>query len=71
MNLRTIAEEIAGGHYDDDDCWYSCPLCEHGCCDDEKPRDVCTCGREERIARIMEILEQVYKAGASNEPLEG
>jgi hypothetical protein len=71
MNLRILAEEVSRGHYWNDDSWYSCPLAAEGCANEEVPPGICNCGLEETIERNRKILEKVYQAGASNEPLEG
>ena len=56
------AEALAGSHYYCEDCWYSCPLAEDGCCDESKPK-VCDCGRDARVARILEALNAAYDMG--------
>jgi hypothetical protein len=57
------AESLAGPHYYCEDCWYSCPLAEDGCCDASKPKDRCDCGRDRRVAAILEVLEEAYGMG--------
>lgn len=57
--LKALAEDLAGGHAECEDCWYSCPLSTDGCCNDTKSKDVCTCGRDTRVARIYEALARV------------
>lgn len=60
------AREISGGHfYDDNDCWYSCPLCEEGCCNDAIPKNECTCDYTRRVERIATALDE-----ARNQALE-
>ena len=41
-------------HYECEDCWYSCPKSEDGCCNDNV--EGCTCGADDWNARIDEAL---------------
>jgi len=59
---RERAEQVAGSHYECEDCWYSCPLSDGGCCDDRQPKE-CNCGRDERIKRIMHELRDAEARG--------
>lgn len=43
-------------HYYCEDCWYSCPLAQDGCCDDNEPEDKCNCGAAENIVEIDKVL---------------
>ena len=47
---------LAGSHYSGDDCWYSCPLSEEGCCNDTVEKDVCNCGYDDRAKAITLAL---------------
>lgn len=38
-------------HYECEDCWYSCPKSEDGCCDENRGDD-CTCGADTHNALI-------------------
>ena len=38
-----------------DDCWYSCPKAEDGCCDDSQG-DECNCGADAWNARLADLL---------------
>lgn len=59
------AEAIAGPHYECEDCWYSCPLSADGCCNENEAKDVCTCGRDERVKQIMVLEDAAYQRGLS------
>ena len=43
-------------HYYCEDCYYSCPQEEDGCCD-ETEGDDCNCGADKHNAAINELLE--------------
>jgi len=58
--LVRLGKEVS--HYVCEDCWYSCPKCAEGCCNDGAG-DECTCGadaenalRRDAAARIL-VLE--------------
>lgn len=61
-NVRDFHEDKLKGallaakipHYTCEDCWYSCPLSEEGCCD--KRETECTCGAEKHNAAIDAAL---------------
>lgn len=42
-------------HYECEDCWYSCPKSEEGCCNDNMGDD-CTCGADTHNALIDALL---------------
>jgi len=44
-------------HHNCEDCWYSCPKSEDGCCD-EQWGDECNCGADKWNKEIKPILEQ-------------
>jgi hypothetical protein len=44
-------------HRESEDCWFSCPKSETGCCDDSVPKDQCTCGKD----RNNQIIDQLLK----------
>lgn len=44
--IRTMVESLRSGHYDCEDCWYSCPKSDH-CCDDTAG-DECNCGADDQ-----------------------
>ena len=61
-NEKKIIEAIEAlkkEHYDCPDSWYSCPLSEDGCCDDSKPKDVCTCNVEAQHKQVDSIIESL------------
>lgn len=51
-----VAERKRMAHHYVEDCWYSCPKAEDGCCD-ERQGDECNCGADELNAYI-ESLER-------------
>ncbi len=42
-------------HHYVDDCWYSCPKAEGGCCDDRRGGE-CDCGADEANATVDALL---------------
>ena len=46
-------------HYFCEDCWYSCPKAEDGCCNDLVPKDKCTCGADTVNAAVDAVLAEV------------
>ena len=61
-NLRERAEAVAGVHYsNEEDCWYSCPLSPEGCCNDQAPKDKCTCGYNQRVEAILAFAQAVQE----------
>ena len=44
------------GHYECEDCWYSCPKSTEGSCNDDAG-DECNCGVEKIAERILAVLE--------------
>ena len=57
-----MAREALGGHYTCEDCWYSCPLSEDGCCDDSVPKHECTCGLDQKVQRVVPLLKATEAA---------
>jgi hypothetical protein len=51
-------------HYECEDCWYSCPKSDEGCCN-EYAEDGCTCGADKHNALIDEIMN-ILNYGTSN-----
>ena len=43
-------------HFYSEDFWYSCPLSEDGCCNDDFPNDKCNCGADEHNKKVDELL---------------
>ena len=46
-------------HAECDDCWYSCPKSDSGCCDRDQPKDECTCGMDAQ----NEIIDKALLGG--------
>lgn len=55
--IRTMVESLRSGHYDCEDCWYSCPKSDH-CCDDTAG-DECNCGADDQNKIIDEIIAKI------------
>lgn len=47
-------------HYYCDDCWYSCPKSEDGCCDQDAG-EVCNCGADKHNAKVDALAELLRK----------
>jgi hypothetical protein len=46
MDVLKELEKLRRTHYScDEDCWYSCPKAEGGCCDDNAGTE-CNCGAD-------------------------
>jgi hypothetical protein len=54
--LRAALSGLKRPHLSCEDCWYSCPKSEDGCCNDSIPKDECTCGADAHNARIDAAL---------------
>lgn len=54
--LRAALEAAKIPHLVVDDCWYSCPLSEK-CCNDQEPAK-CNCGADDHNAKIDAALKQ-------------
>ena len=51
-------------HYTCEDCWYSCPKSEDGCCNyEEQAKGTCTCGLDFRNAIIEQVMPQLKRSG--------
>ena len=59
--IRAEAIELAGPHYECEDCWYSCPKSPEGCCNESAP-DACTCGAEQRAIDIDAAITAAVEA---------
>ena len=53
--LRTWIDGNRRTHVQCEDCWYSCPKSEDGCCN-EAMGDECSCGADETNAEIDALL---------------
>ena len=56
--LKEALPTFKRGHYYCDDCWYSCPKAEDGCCDEGAGED-CNCGADEWNARIDLLMKEL------------
>lgn len=45
-----------------EDCWYSCPKSEDGCCN-EAEGDECNCGADTHNARVDELIQLALHGG--------
>lgn len=54
--LRAALEAARIPHTICDDCWYSCPKSGE-CCNEELPKDKCTCGADTHNAAIAAALK--------------
>ena len=63
MTVLELIESLAKAgkceHYYCDDSWYSCPLAESGCANDDVSPDKCNCGADEKNTEIDNILTQI------------
>lgn len=53
--LEAALRAARRSHYTCEDCWYSCPRAEDGCCDESQGPE-CNCGADEHNARIDNAL---------------
>lgn len=56
MNVIDELEKLKRKHYICEDCFYSCPKSDEGCCD-EREEDICKCGVEKHNNKLDEIIE--------------
>jgi hypothetical protein len=56
--LKEALPTFKRDHYYCDDCWYSCPKAEDGCCDERAGED-CNCGADEWNARIDLLMKEL------------
>lgn len=57
--IEQLGELAKRGHRYCEDSWYSCPLAEDGCANDNLPKDKCDCGADEHNANVEELLKQL------------
>ncbi len=55
MNILVELEKLRRHHTYCDDCWYSCPKAEDGCCNDQAG-DECNCGADKHNAILDGII---------------
>lgn len=65
MDIIKELEKLRRIHNYCDDCWYSCPKAEDGCCNDEVG-DECNCGADQHNA----VLDGIIKYVATNQATE-
>jgi len=56
--VEALAKLAYKSHYYCEDCFYSCPKAEDGCCDDDSG-DECRCGADEHNAKVDELLVEL------------
>jgi len=57
MNVLEELEKLRRRHrFVDDDCWYSCPMAEDYC-GNEEPGSYCNCGADDHNARVDAIIQ--------------
>jgi hypothetical protein len=56
-----LIEQLRRTHDWCEDCWYSCPKSSEGCCNDSKPKDICTCGADAHNAKLAALRAEVLK----------
>lgn len=59
-DLPSKLEELRRSHAECEDCWYSCPKSEGGCCNDHVGED-CTCGADYHNTILDEIISFIIK----------
>ena len=64
MDIIQELEKLRRSHYKCEDCWYSCPKCEDGCCDDGVEDDSeCLCGTDRHNAILDKIIKHIKSNG--------
>ena len=64
-NIIEEFEKLRKKHYYCEDCWYSCPKAEDGCCNEDFSDNKCNCGADEHNAILDEIIR---RAGRERDP---
>lgn len=57
LKLKSLA---IWSHYSCDDCWYSCPKSEDGCCN-EAEGDECNCGADKHNAEVEALFQAMAR----------
>jgi len=52
-------------HYHCEDCWYSCPKSEDGCCNEFIKKDECNCGAEEHNEKVEKLWNEIFNSLSS------
>ena len=61
MDVIKELEKLRVTHYYCEDCWYSCPKSEDGCCDDREGSE-CNCGADESNTILDSIIKYLSNA---------
>jgi hypothetical protein len=62
--MEDLIKRIAGlkqSHYSCEDGYYSCPLSEGGCANDQWDKDECDCGADDHNKEVDAIIVEVRK----------
>ena len=62
MDIKALLENLNKlriPHYYCQDSWYSCPLAEDGCSDDQWDKDKCNCGADKHNALIDQMVAEL------------
>jgi hypothetical protein len=54
--LLSTLNQLRREHFECEDCWYSCPKSEGGCCNSEQGKD-CNCGADQHNAIIDAAIQ--------------
>jgi hypothetical protein len=57
--LREALLKSKRDHYYCEDSWYSCPLSEDGCADEQYPNDECNCGADKYNKSVDALLARM------------
>lgn len=67
--IREALEKLRRKHDECEDCWYSCPKSEDGCCDDEQG-DECNCGADKHNAILDTALSALDQLAPKAEKVD-
>ena len=56
--LKEVLPTLKISHYYCEDCWYSCPKEEDGCCNEAEGED-CNCGADEHNSKIDALMKEL------------
>ena len=68
MNIFIELEKLRQDHVECNDCWYSCPKSENGCCNYSEGDD-CNCGAEEHNNRLDNIINYCINYWNNNQTM--
>lgn len=66
LGLADRVAKLRRSHRECDDCWYSCPKSERGCCN-ESQGDDCNCGADEHNAEVEAIVTALRTIRAASD----